>query len=56
MQEDQRCCGSDTCLINSEGYCWCGQKWVGDKQCEPAALADVQIVSTDGFDKPSQQP
>ena len=56
MQEDQRCCGSDKCLINSEGYCWCGQKWDGDKQCDPTPLAVAQVDSTDVPDKPSKQP
>ncbi|MEY4729540.1 MAG: hypothetical protein RL020_698 [Pseudomonadota bacterium] len=30
---DPRCCGSDACLINAAGECWCGQKWDGDKMC-----------------------
>ena len=54
MQEDQRCCGSDKCLINAEGYCWCGQRWDSDKQCEPDSLTDKQAVSTDVTDKPSK--
>jgi hypothetical protein len=56
MQEDQRCCGSDKCIINSDGYCWCGQKWVGNKQCEPDSLADSQFISTDVLDKSSKKP
>lgn len=31
--EDTRCCGTGTCIINAEGYCWCGQKWDGTKMC-----------------------
>lgn len=54
MQEDQRCCGSDKCLINSEGYCWCGQKWDGDKQCEPDSAPNASFVSMDSLDKPSE--
>ena len=27
--EDERCCGSGTCIINAEGRCWCGQQWDG---------------------------
>ena len=53
MQEDQRCCGSDKCLINAEGYCWCGQKWIGDKLVGPEPLADLQDASTNKSDKPS---
>ena len=25
MEDDERCCGTGTCLINADGYCWCGQ-------------------------------
>lgn len=35
MLEDERCCGTGTCIINAEGYCWCGQKWDGEKMCFP---------------------
>ena len=33
MDEDLRCCGTGTCLINAEGQCWCGQHWDGEKMC-----------------------
>ena len=36
MNEDPRCCGSGTCIIDSEGRCWCGQQWDGEKKCRPA--------------------
>ena len=32
---DSRCCGSDACVIDSQGQCWCGQKWNGEKMCYP---------------------
>ena len=35
MLDDKRCCGSGTCIINAEGFCWCGQKWDGTKMCFP---------------------
>ena len=35
MTDDVRCCGTGTCLINEEGYCWCGQRWDGEKMCFP---------------------
>jgi hypothetical protein len=35
MTEDLRCCGTGTCLINEDGFCWCGQKWDGEKMCFP---------------------
>jgi hypothetical protein len=37
MDEDERCCGTGTCLINSEGLCWCGQQWNGTTMCRPAS-------------------
>lgn len=33
--EDERCCGTGTCIINAEGLCWCGQKWNGTTMCFP---------------------
>ena len=33
MNDDPRCCGSGTCLIDAEGRCWCGQQWDGEKMC-----------------------
>ena len=35
MQDDERCCGTGTCLIDAEGRCWCGQQWDGTKMCRP---------------------
>lgn len=26
MEEDTRCCGSGTCIINAEGRCWDGER------------------------------
>lgn len=40
MDDDERCCGTGTCLINAQGVCWCGQQWDGTKMCRPAARAD----------------
>lgn len=34
MNDDPRCCGSGTCIINPEGRCWCGQQWDGEKMCQ----------------------
>jgi len=33
--EDPRCCGSGSCIINSDGECGCGQRWDGTKMCFP---------------------
>jgi hypothetical protein len=39
-EEDPRCCGSGTCIIDAEGRCWCGQRWDGQKMCHaPVAIA-----------------
>ena len=48
MVDDERCCGTGTCLINAEGQCWCGQRWDGQKMCffEPVILqADVTSLA-----------
>ena len=39
--EDERCCGSGTCIINTEGFCWCGQQWNGTRMCFPQAASDT---------------
>ena len=36
MQDDERCCGTGTCIIDARGHCWCGQQWNGEKMCRPA--------------------
>lgn len=35
MQEDERCCGTGTCILDAQGRCWCGQQWDGMKMCNP---------------------
>lgn len=41
MEEDTRCCGSGTCIIDTEGRCWCGQRWDGERMChEPLSPAE----------------
>ena len=35
--DDERCCGTGTCIINDEGLCWCGQQWNGTAMCRPQA-------------------
>ena len=35
MQDDERCCGTGTCIIDAHGQCWCGQQWDGEKMCRP---------------------
>lgn len=43
MSDDPRCCGTGTCIINSDGMCWCGQQWDGEKMCFPKT--DTQPVA-----------
>jgi hypothetical protein len=43
MTNDPRCCGSGTCIVNTEGRCWCGQQWDGSKMCAPKPLASPDI-------------
>lgn len=33
MQQEDRCCGTGTCIIDAQGRCWCGQQWDGEKMC-----------------------
>jgi hypothetical protein len=37
QEEDERCCGTGTCIIDAEGRCWCGQQWNGTTMCRPEA-------------------
>ena len=43
MTEDSRCCGTGTCIINEEGFCWCGQQRDGQKMCFPKADEPVTL-------------
>ncbi len=45
MHDDERCCGTGTCIIDAQGACWCGQVWDGEKMCHPVQtppLADAE--------------
>ena len=44
MTEDLRCCGTGTCLINADGFCWCGQRWDGAKMCFPEKQSTADAV------------
>jgi hypothetical protein len=45
MTEDERCCGTGTCIIDAEGNCWCGQRWDGEKMCRPPMETDQSAPS-----------
>jgi hypothetical protein len=48
MEDDIRCCGTGTCLINAEGFCWCGQQWDGTKMCfAPLPSASPSAAKTE---------
>lgn len=40
MQDDERCCGTGTCIIDENGLCWCGQRWNGQTMCRPESAGD----------------
>ena len=41
--EDERCCGTGTCLIDEQGRCWCGQQWDGTQMCRPPEQIPPQV-------------
>ncbi|MDZ7589238.1 MAG: hypothetical protein U5L05_00815 [Rubrivivax sp.] len=45
MNEDPRCCGSGTCIIDAEGRCWCGQQWDGKRMCHPASASPSEATT-----------
>jgi hypothetical protein len=46
MTEDARCCGSGTCIIDTEGRCWCGQQWDGQRMSRPGRLISSQAQAS----------
>lgn len=53
MLDDERCCGTGTCIINAEGYCWCGQKWDGQKMCFPDRQGQQDGTAAAAQDSPA---
>ena len=45
MQDDERCCGTGTCIIDAQGRCWCGQQWDGKQMCWPTNSGAVSSAS-----------
>ena len=41
MTDDERCCGTGTCMIDAQGRSWCGQQWNGDTMCAPTLEAQT---------------
>ena len=54
--EDPRCCGTGTCIINADGYCWCGQRWDGEKMCFPPAETAPRSRAESGSDADNTAP
>ena len=46
MQDDERCCGTGTCIIDPQGQCWCGQVWDGEKMSRPATISSSTPTSS----------
>lgn len=53
MLDDPRCCGSGTCIIDPQGFCWCGQRWDGDRLVGPAS-ACATPAATPTVDAPAE--
>jgi len=53
MNEDPRCCGSGTCIIDTEGRCWCGQQWDGQKMCNALPASALAAVLANAAEPPS---
>lgn len=56
MEEDIRCCGTGTCLINAEGHCWCGQQWDGTRMCFAQHSAGPKVPMFGDFSKTTPTP
>jgi hypothetical protein len=45
---EERCCGSDVCIIDQAGRCWCGQVWNGTRMVMPDGnLQSQPLVCSD---------
>jgi hypothetical protein len=53
--EDERCCGSGTCIINAEGRCWCGQQWDGTSMKFPK-IKEEKTAEASATESPSALP
>ena len=53
MSDDPRRCGSGTCIIDTQGRCWCGQQWDGHQMCHPAAPMPAPLQAD--LDRPDPQ-
>ena len=51
MNEDPRCCGSGTCIIDTVGRCWCDQQWDGEEMCRPASGSSSEATKPEPQDE-----
>lgn len=55
MTDDERCCGTGTCIIDAQGRCWCGQQRDGEKMCRPADEQAQQPLQSEGQSAPAAE-
>ncbi len=58
MDNDPRCCGTGTCIIDPTGLCWCGQQWDGEKMARVKlidAALPVEIKPPSAAPQPAPQ-
>ena len=44
MNQDLRCCGSGTCIIDLEGRCWCGRQWANPTKGQAPAAVEPAVA------------
>ena len=54
--DDPRCCGTGTCMINADGFCWCGQRWDGEKMRLPEDLHNQADQALLAAELPAKRP
>ena len=55
MNQDLRCCGSGTCIIDLEGRCWCGRQW-DNPRTDQAPAASEPAVAAEHATQPTRPP
>ncbi len=52
MKNDERCCGSGTCIIDATGCCWCGQQWDGEKMVQKPLAKPLEPEAVPALSEP----
>ncbi|MFY8124812.1 MAG: hypothetical protein ACOVLL_01505 [Hydrogenophaga sp.] len=55
MTDDNRCCGTGTCIIDDDGRCWCGQVWDGEKMCFQPSSPAASVVTAQTPEPPAAE-